>query len=233
MSAQQAAAHCAVPEAAAPVPVEDITPTWKLLVTLAIAGSLSGLMIASLWATLLPRIERHKSHELRGAVNEVLRNPARSDTLFLAGGILTATAPTGDEAKRARRIYRGFDAEGRAIGYALEAIGPGFSENIRLLVGYDPEKAEVIAIKILESKETPGIADAAVGPPFTNQFRGAKAPVVGVRPSPKQAERGTVVMITGATITSRAIVKAINASLDRWRPLIEQYEATLSAGATR
>ena len=100
-------------------------------------------------------------------------------------------------------------------------------------MGYDAAKGELIAMKILESKETPGIADSAVGPKYTRQFSGAKVPVVGVKESPKAAEAGTVVMITGATISSRAIVKAINASLDRWRPLIQKYESTLSTAAVR
>ena len=224
MSAQQAA-HCAVPDAAAPTPVEVVTPAWQLLVTLGISGAVSGLAIAALWTALLPRIEAHKSAELRAAVAEVLREPARSDTLFLVAGALTQTRPTGDAEKTAQRIYRGFDKAGAPLGYAIEAIGPGFSENIRLIYGYDPARGELTAMKILDSKETPGIADSAVGPKYVRQFGGAKVPVVGVKQSPKAAEAGTVVMITGATISSRAIIRAINNSLDRWRPLIQKYEA--------
>ena len=224
MSAQQAA-HCAVPDATASAPVEEITPAWQLLVTLGIAGAVSGLAIAALWTALLPRIEAHKSMELRAAVAEVLKEPARSDTLVLVAGALTATRPAGDAEKTAQRIYRGYDSSGTAVGYAIEAVGPGFSENIRLIYGYDPARGELTAMKILDSKETPGIADSAVGPQYVRQFEGAKAPVVGVKASPKPAEKGSVVMITGATISSRAIIKAINASIDRWRPLIQKYEA--------
>ena len=233
MSAAPTAPHCAVPDAAAPIPVEEITPAWRLLVTLGVAGATSGLLIAALWTLLLPRIETHKSLELRAAVNEVLREPARSDTLFLVGGALTATRPAGDAAKTVARIYRGYDAKGDAIGYAIEAVGPGFSENIRLLVGYDAATSALIAMKILDSKETPGIADSAVGPKYTRQFSGAKVPVIGVKESPKAAEAGTVVMITGATISSRSIIKAINTTLDHWKPLIAKYESTLSTAGAR
>ena len=232
MSAQQAA-HCAVPDPGTPAPVEEITPAWRLLATLGVSGAVSGLAIAALWTALLPRIEAHKSEELRAAVTEVLKEPARSDTLFLAGGALTAVRPGGDDAKTVARVYRGYGGTGNVIGYAIEAVGPGFSENIRLIYGYDAARGELIAMKILDSKETPGIADSAVGPKYVRQFRGAKVPVVGVKASPKAAERGTVVMITGATISSRAIIKAINNSLDRWRPLIQQYEASLSPAVAR
>jgi len=223
------APHCAVPDApaitAAPIPVEDITPNWKLLLTLGVAGATSGLLIATLWTALLPKIERYRSNELRKAINEVLETPARSDTLYLINGALTI-APPGDAAATPQRIYRGFDGAGAPIGYAIEAVGPGFSENIRLLVGYDAARRQLLGIKVLDSKETPGIADGILKPEFTGQFKQANVPVVGVKPSPKAPDKGAVVMITGATISSRAIVKAINTALARWHPLIARYEAT-------
>jgi electron transport complex protein RnfG len=148
-------------------------------------------------------------------------------------GALTATRPAGDEAKTAPRVYRGFDRGGAPVGYAIEAIGPGFSENIRLLVGYDATRHELLAMKILDSKETPGIADGILKPEFTRQFEHAVVPVVGVKASPKAPDKGTVVMITGATISSRAIVRAINNTLARWQPLIAKYEATAPAAGTR
>lgn len=239
MSAPRAAAggHCAVPDAnvitAAPIPVEDVAPSWKLLLTLGLSGAVSGLLIAALYTALLPKIERYKSNELHSAINEVLETPARSDTLYLQNGALTATRPSGDEAKTAPRVYRGFDRAGAPVGYAIEAIGPGFSENIRLLVGYDAARHELLAMKILDSKETPGIADGVLKPEFTRQFQHAVVPVVGVKASPKAPDKGTVVMITGATISSRSILRAINNTLARWQPLIAKYEATAPAAGTR
>jgi len=217
---------------AAPVPVEDIAPSWKLLATLGIAGAVSGLLIAALYTALLPMIERYKSNELHSAINEVLETPARSDTLYLQNGALTATRPSGDEAKTAQRIYHGFDREGKSVGYAIEAIGPGFSENIRLLVGYDAARHELLAMKILESKETPGIADGVLKPEFSRQFQRATVPVVGVKASPKTPDKGTVVMITGATISSRAIIRAINNTLARWEPLITKFETAAPTSST-
>lgn len=214
---------------AAPIPVEDVAPSWKLLLTLGVAGAVSGLLIATLYTAMLPRIERYKSNELRSAINEVLETPARSDTLYLENGALTATRPTGDAATSDARVYKGFDKSGRPIGYAIEAIGPGFSENIRLLVGYNAARHELLAMKILDSKETPGIADGVLKPEFSAQFQNAKVPVVGVKASPKAPDKGTVVMITGATISSRSIIRAINNSLARWDPIIAKYEATATS----
>jgi electron transport complex protein RnfG len=209
---------------AVPAPAGNVTPSWQLLLTLGVAGAASGLLIISLYTLTLPRIDAYKSREMRVAIEEVLKAPARSDTLYLDHGALTATRPAGDAAKL-ERVYRGYDAAGSAVGYAIEATGPGFSDPIRLLVGYDAAHHALIAMKILDSKETPGIADGVLKPAFTGQFEGAIVPVVGVRASPKGADKGTVVLITGATISSRAILKAINKTLERWDPLISRYEA--------
>ena len=231
--------HCAPPApdpgaiTAAPVPVEDVAPSWKLLATLGISGAVSGFLIAALYTALLPTIERYKSNELRSAINEVLETPARSDTLYLQNGALTATRPAGDDAKTAPRIYRGFDRTGKPVGYAIEASGPGFSEILRLLVGYDAAQRKLLAMKIMDSKETPGIADGILKPEFTRQFERAVVPVVGVKASPKKPDEGTVVMITGATISSRAIIRAINNTLERWQPLIAKYEGANLASGTR
>jgi Na+-translocating ferredoxin:NAD+ oxidoreductase RnfG subunit len=45
-----------------------------------------------------------------------------------------------------------------------------------------------------------------------------------VKASVQNKPPGTIVMITGATISSRAVLKAINTTLARWQPLLEQYE---------
>lgn len=212
-------------------PVGTVTPSWQLLLTLGLAGALSGLVIVVVYTATLPRIEAYKSQEMRTAIEEVLKAPARSDTLYVASGALTMTRPPAVSGKAAERIYRGYDRDGRPIGYAIEASGPGFSEPIRLLVGYDHARRALIAMKILDSKETPGIADGILKPEFTGQFGGAAVPVVGVKASPKGVDKGTIVMITGATISSRAVLKAINNALTRWTPMIATYEAGLGVPA--
>jgi electron transport complex protein RnfG len=204
--------------------VDAAVPSWKLMLTLGLAGAASGLLIVLLYTWTLPGIEAHKAGILRTAITQVLKNPARSDTLYLVGGALTAKAPPTDPSTHVERVYRGYDAQGTAIGYAIVARGPGFSETIRLIFGVDRQRHELLGMTVLDSKETPGIADDVERPVFTSQFAGAKAPVEGVKASMQNKPPGTIVMITGATISSRAVLKAINTTLARWQPLLEQYE---------
>lgn len=207
-----------------PGEVEASVPSWKLLLTLGLGGALSGLLIVLLYTWTLPGIESYKAGILRAAITDVLEAPARSDTLYLVGGALTEARPAGDQATHVERVYRGYDATGKPIGYAIEASGPGFSETIHLIFGLDLGTHRLLGMKILESKETPGIADDIERPVFMKQFAGANTPVVGVKASQKGSQEGVVVMITGATISSRSVIKALNTTLARWQPLLEQYE---------
>lgn len=202
---------------------ESSVPSWKLLLTLGLAGAASGLLIVGLYTWTLPRVEAYKAGILRGAIAEVLKSPARADTLYLVGGALTTEAPKTQASEPVERVFRGYDAAGKAIGYAIEANGPGFSEKIDLIYGLDLDRHELLGMKILDSKETPGIADDIQRPVFTGRFAGAKIPITGVK-ADKPAVPGTVVMITGATISSRSVIKAINTSLTRWQPLLERFE---------
>ena len=227
-----------------PLPARDESvPSWQLLLTLTVAGALAGLAVVLLYDWTRPRVEAHKAGVLREAIEEVLHAPRRADTLWLTNGKLSGNAPTGEGAKKAERVYLGFDAAGALTGYAIQVIEPGFADPITLLIGYDAARHELLGMRVLESKETPGIADKVVQPVFTAQFRGRVAPLTGIKrdESAKMAtDRSAVVMITGATISSRAVLRGINKTIAHWQPYLDAYRPagtspadTLGAGGTR
>lgn len=214
---------------AAPQPLpprEESVPSWQLLLTLTVAGALAGLVVVLLYDWTRPRVEAHKAGVLREAIEEVLHAPRRADTLWLTDGKLSGKAPAGEDAKKAERVYLGFDASGAPTGYAIQVVEPGFADPITLLIGYDATRHELLGMKVLESKETPGIADKVVQPIFTDQFRGRVAPITGIKrdESAKMAtDRSAVVMITGATISSRAVLRGINKTIAHWQPYLDAY----------
>lgn len=199
-------------------------PSWKLLLTLGGAGAIVGLCIVLIYIWTLPAIERYKSGVLHQAIAEVLRSPERCDTLFLVNGALTATRPTGDAVESAQRVFLGYGANGAPVGYAIAATEVGFSDPIEMLFGYEPASHTLLGLKILVSKETPGIADKIEKPGFLEQFKKLVAPLVGTK-DPKATDPSAVQMITGATISSRAVIRGINKAIDRWQPLLDAYAA--------
>jgi electron transport complex protein RnfG len=200
------------------------TPAWRLLLTLAVAGAAAGLLVVSVYRVTLPAIQKYAAQRVAVAVREVLKSAARWDTLYLVQGALTATAPGGADKRELTKAFAGFDQDGKRIGVAVTAEGPGFQEIMSLMVGFDPATGALTGIKVLDQKETPGLGDKIENDPsFLGQFIGRIAPVTGSKAKAGDAP-SQVQTITGATISSRAVIRIVNAAVARWRPLVQEYD---------
>lgn len=206
---------------------------WPLLATLGGAGVMAGLLIVFVFGWTQPTIQAYKARVLAQAVTEVLADPARYDTLYVHDGALLADPPQGVDATGLEQIYLGYDADGRPLGFAIVAAKAGFQDVIRLIYGYDASAGRLLGMLVLENKETPGLGDKIVkDSAFVAEFSDVETPITGLkagRPDDPTAPGG-IDMITGATISSRTIVKAINESLERLGPLLDAYETTQVAG---
>lgn len=218
--------------AAAPGPVAPASvPSWRLATTLAVAGALAGLAIVLVFQWAEPRILGHQARALQGAVHEVLAAPERHETLFVVDGALTPTLPPGTDSMTLERIYRGYDAAGAPVGYAIAGAEPGFQDVIRVLFGYDAARGRLLGMRVLDHKETPGLGDKIVKDSlFVRAFEGVASPMAGVKPGSGSGSDEEVDMITGATISSRAVIGIINRRIVRMAPLIERYEREGAGG---
>ncbi|MCP3904590.1 MAG: RnfABCDGE type electron transport complex subunit G [Planctomycetes bacterium] len=189
---------------------------FRLVLTLAIAGTLSGLAIAGAYQVTRPTIEANKARARCEAVFKVVPGAKSMLKLVLRDGALVA-ADGGDE--RAESIFAAYDADDRFLGYAIQGEGPGYQDTIRLIYGFDPARQRVIGMYVLDSKETPGLGDRI----FKDDDFVACFDDLAVEPEIALVKEGAdaeneVDAITGATISSRAVVRIINDADDRWRP---------------
>jgi Na+-translocating ferredoxin:NAD+ oxidoreductase subunit G len=209
--------------AAAPPSVKDV-PAWRLVTTLAVAGALAGLLIVSVYQWAQPRIQANQALVLRKAVLEVLGAPDHYQTLYVTDGGLTATAPAGVDTLAAERVFLGFDEAGSAVGYAITGGEPGFQDVIHLIFGYDARSRQVLGMRILDHRETPGLGDKIEkDQDWLGAFEGTAAPILGVKPGAGRGQPGEVDMITGATISSRVVIQIINRRIERLQPLLDAY----------
>jgi electron transport complex protein RnfG len=130
-------------------------------------------------------------------------------------------------------VHAGYGAEGALVGLAIEAEGMGYQDVIRLLYGYSFADDAVIGIRVLESRETPGLGDrietdAAFLANFerldvtlTDELAAVVHPIEAVKPGEKQ-HPWQVDGITGATISAVAVTDILSRSTARWLPRIRQ-----------
>jgi electron transport complex protein RnfG len=200
-------------------------PAWKLLLTLAVAGAAAGWLVVSVYNVTLPAIQKHAAEQVDGAVREVLKAPARWDTLYLIGNAVTATPPAGSDKRELTKAFVGYDAAGARIGVAVVAAEPGFQELLTLMIGFDPSTGALTGYKVLDQKETPGLGDKVeVDKSFGAQFTGRVTPIKGVKGAVPAGNPNQVQTITGATISSRAVIRIINNAVAKWRPLLEAHD---------
>ena len=187
----------------------------RLVATLALAGLLSGLIIVSVYEATLPSIEAYKTRVLREAVFQVLPGVVTMQRLVYLEGRLV---PKETELKGEEAVFAGYDAQGLLVGYAIPGEGPGFQDVIRLLFGYRPETREVTGMEILESRETPGLGDKIYKDAdfVANFHRLAIDPEILAVKKGKKDSPNEVDAITGATISSRAVVRIINEANAHW-----------------
>jgi electron transport complex protein RnfG len=111
------------------------------------------------------------------------------------------------------------------MGYAFEATGSGFADKIVLLIGVDAKFEKVRGIDVLKTSETPGFGDKMKDESFKGQFTDSQAPAAGNKlavikaGSPAQLQ---ILSITGATITSEAVVKIVNDAVIAMREVIKK-----------
>jgi len=197
-------------------------PAWRLMLTLATAGALAGLLIVFVYQATQPRIQAYKALQLRLAVSEVLKAPARWDTLYVCEGALTATPPAS--ATGLEMVFLGYDEGGNRVGFAIQGAEPGFQDLVELIFGYDADARTMLGMKVLANKETPGLGDKIVkDSAFVAEFEGPEVPLAGVKTGRATGAANEVDMITGATISSRTVIAIINHQLERLGPMLDAY----------
>lgn len=203
-------------------PERPATSSARLIMTLAMAGALAGLVIVLVFGWANPRIQAYRAKVLRESIQEVLDGPETVRTYYLVDGALSETPAPGADTITAEKVHLGLDAEGRPIGYAITGAEPGFQDIILVIFGYDPAADRVLAMKVLESKETPGLGDKIMkDSSFVSGFRQTAALLEGVKAGAGSGSENEVDMITGATISSRTVIGIINHRIEALDPVLD------------
>ncbi len=98
-------------------------------------------------------------------------------------------------------------SNGKPVAKVLQLDAQGYSSVIKLLVGVDGANT-ILGIDVLSQTETPGLGANVEKEGFLSQFTGRKLSEVKL-----VQDEGQIDAITGATITSRAVIESISSSM--------------------
>lgn len=107
-------------------------------------------------------------------------------------------------------VYEGVVGGKTCSGYCVRSSAKGYGGDIVMLVGYDTD-FKLLGIKILEISETAGLGSKAALPEFSEALSG-KEPKLSVVKS--GGGKNEIDAISGATVTTNAVAKAINQSFE-------------------
>ena len=93
-----------------------------------------------------------------------------------------------------------------------------------VIFGFDPASGKLTGMKVLDSKETPGLGDKIFkDQAFVDQFfAGPETPLVGVKIGAGKGKPNEIDTITGATISSKVVIDIINHGLEEWGPILDK-----------
>lgn len=160
-----------------------------------------------------PTIARSRQAETLALLNQVLPPALYDNDLLASQRKLPASRTLGTRQPSALWIARrGEDV----TAVALEAVAAdGYSGDIRLLVGIAAD-GTLTGVRVTAHRETPGLGDyiERVKSPWIEQFVGRSALDPGPRGWNVAKDGGVFDARAGATITPRAVVKAVKGALD-------------------
>jgi len=176
-----------------------------MILTLTLVGVLSSSALVGVYRYTQPMIQLNQQKALKEAIFRVLPEADSFEEIV----------------KNGKSIYKGLDSSGKVVGYAFVGEGPGYQGIIKLMIGVDPELRKTFAIEILESVETPGLGQKITTPFFKEQFHHLEitSPIRLVKKKP--ATSNEIQAITGATISSQAVVDIVNSTVAKVKELLE------------
>jgi len=194
----------------------------KLMLVLTSICFVAALALSQVYELTKEPIAYQKRLEVLRAIRVVLPeidNEPDKDVVHLR------SSDTADGEPRDIPFYRG-RLNSDVVGIAF-VVGSreGYGGTIDIMLGVDPQ-GSILGIEILSHLETPGLGAKIIEGPFKQQFVGRSLE------NTKWAVRkdaGDIDQITGATISPRAVVKAIERGL---RVFDKNKAEILSAGAS-
>ena len=159
---------------------------------------------------------------LLAGTNELTKEPiASAEEMSLNRSMQSVAADSGVKFEKtdiddpAAECYKVLDKDGNIVSYAVSVKTKGYGGTIKVMTGIDTD-GNIIGVNVYDnSDETPGLGAKTSDKSFEDQFTGKSAftEFAVSKDSVKYPGDQTVDAVTGATISSRGVVGAVNHAL--------------------
>ncbi|MBU0683618.1 MAG: RnfABCDGE type electron transport complex subunit G [Candidatus Omnitrophota bacterium] len=176
---------------------------FKIIFSLAIVGILSGAVLVFVYNYAMPKIKINVKSETEKAIKDIFPKVNKIENMK-------------DE------VFQVMDEQDKLLGYAFIAEGNGYQGTIKMIIGVDTGISKIVGMEVLESQETPGLGAEIAEQNFRKQFEGLSITQdIEYVKNQKPQKPNQVEAITGATISSRAVVNIINKTVTAARKEIK------------
>lgn len=180
---------------------EILTLTIKLLLITAIVAALLG----GINMVTEPIIAENNEATFQANLKELLPG---AENFELDGTKL----PEPEAGVKVNGVYCGMAADGTPVGYVTEAVcSEGYGGDVVVMTGVDAE-GKITKVKVTEMEETPGLG-AKCQTDWIDQYTGLTENIAVDKNGSAGNNPNKIEAISGATITSRAVTKAVNNSV--------------------
>jgi len=226
----------------------------SMIITLGGIAMLSGLLVVLTWQLTLAPIQENQRIMIEKSIFQVIPGAVQRQSYTLTEkGLELFDAQTPAKKKNltkkksenssSLKFYAAYDAQGQLKGIAAEAAAQGYADMVRLLYGYDPQCECIRGFSIIKMTETPGLGDkiltdnnfldnfAALDARLSPDKKTLSNAIITVKHGSKK-NPWEIDAISGATITSKAVGKAINQGAEQLLPKLYPYVQQLLTSAS-
>jgi len=195
---------------------------FPMIRTLTVVSLLCGMLIVVTDVNTRVRIRHNQEVIMRESVAQLLPGIRKQIVYAIdPSGNLTVSSGVQGEGPR---LFAGYGPDGRFLGVVIETSDRGYADVISAMYAYDPDARTITGFKVVDMRETPGLG-SRIGsdPEFTANFKALDAsgghPITTVKHGTKK-NPWEIDAISGATISSRAVGRMLQKSVQNVAPAI-------------
>ena len=185
---------------------------WRGGAILGILAAVSTALVANTYHYARPLIKANEQAYLEKSLKPVLGGIKYEDELTKS--LLDLPVPHGLPGSEPAQIYRIYADGNPAAALFIVSARDGFAGPIKLLIGVRID-GTITSVRVLKHKETPGLGDMieSARSDWLLQFDATSLSAPGRESWLIKRDGGEFDQLTGASITPRAIIKAIRETL--------------------